>query len=285
MPANIRFVIAPPSEPPHTRVYHIQTTGATIRRTRLGGYFRLPHRCIFGCGDERELPSRGRPNYHGMHGNGSRKDVRGEHAMKVAMWSLAILLVSPLATVPAASARAQDAAQSGQQQDSLAAAARRAREEKKEAPKAAKVWDNDNIPTTQGGVSVVGENSGTEATATSPEQGAQEQGQEQAAASNEEAKPSDKEKAAISSEIDDAKQQLKSLKSDLDFQQRKLALDQQMYYVKPDYASDKAGAAALKNEQDQIDAKQKAIDDLQKKIDDMQSKLDAAGGSSGTSQK
>ncbi|MGH9684732.1 MAG: hypothetical protein ACRD4S_14115 [Candidatus Acidiferrales bacterium] len=42
------------------------------------------------------------------------------------------------------------------QQDSLAAAARRAREQKKDAPKAAKVFTNDNIPT-QGGISAVGE--------------------------------------------------------------------------------------------------------------------------------
>jgi hypothetical protein len=41
------------------------------------------------------------------------------------------------------------------QEDSLAAAARKARDQKKEAPKAAKVFDNDSIPTT-GGVSTVG---------------------------------------------------------------------------------------------------------------------------------
>src|SRR5579862_9260886 len=41
------------------------------------------------------------------------------------------------------------------QQDSLAEAARKAREQKKEAPKAAKVFTNDNIPTA-GGVSTVG---------------------------------------------------------------------------------------------------------------------------------
>jgi len=45
-----------------------------------------------------------------------------------------------------------------------------------------------------------------------------------------------------------------------------------MYYNKPDYQSDKAGAAALNDEQSQIDAKQQEITDLQKKIDDMQAK-------------
>jgi|HubBroStandDraft_6_1064221.scaffolds.fasta_scaffold00110_43 hypothetical protein len=45
--------------------------------------------------------------------------------------------------------------QAPSQEDSIAAAARKARDQKKEAPKAAKVFDNDSIPTT-GGVSTVG---------------------------------------------------------------------------------------------------------------------------------
>src|ERR1700690_3933655 len=49
----------------------------------------------------------------------------------------------------------QATSQAPTQQDSLAAAARKSREQKKEAPKAAKVFDNDSIPTT-GGVSTVG---------------------------------------------------------------------------------------------------------------------------------
>lgn len=203
--------------------------------------------------------------------------------MKLANWGLAILLVSPIAMVASASAQSQDASQPDQQQDSLAAAARRAREQKKEEPKAAKVWDNDNLPSTPGTVSVVGgagENGASETSGQS-EQGQQQQGQ-QAANSNAPAPASDKEKAANAAELAADQDQLKSLKTDLDIAQRKLVLDQQMYYQKPDYASDKAGAAALKDEQDQIAAKQQQIDDLQKKIDALQSQSGAASDNSST---
>jgi hypothetical protein len=212
----------------------------------------------------------------------SPKLLTGECAMKLAKWGLAILLASPIAIVPAVSAQSQDSAQ-GQQQDALAAAARRAREEKKDQPKAAKVWDNDNIPSSPGTVSVVGDSS--QSGAASSDQGDQSaQSQDQAASSadsNEQAQPAnDKDKAAKAAEVDADQQQLKSLKTDLDIAQRKLVLDQQMYYGKPDYSSDKAGAAALKDEQDQIAAKQQEIDDLQKKIDALQAESAAAGNNS-----
>jgi hypothetical protein len=194
--------------------------------------------------------------------------LTGERAMKLAKWGLAILLASPIAIVPAVSAQSQDAAQSSQPQDSLAAAARRAREEKKDQSKPAKVWDNDNIPSNPGAVSVVGD--ANQGGAASSDQGAQGQGT-----------PADnKDKAAISAELDSDQQQLKSLKTDLDIAQRKLVLDQQVYYGKPDYSSDKAGGAALKDEQDQIAAKQQEIDDLQQKIDALQAQAAAAGSDS-----
>ena len=194
--------------------------------------------------------------------------------MKLAKWGLAILLVSPIAMVFSASAQSQDSSQSSQQQDALAAAARRAREQKKDEPKAAKVWDNDNIPSGSGAVSVVGDSG--ESAATPSDQGAQSQDQTASSTeSNQQAQPA-KDQAAKSAELDSDQQQLKSLKTDLDIAQRKLVLDQQMYYGKPDYSSDKAGAAALKDEQDQIDAKQQQIDDLQKQIDALQSQSGTA---------
>ncbi len=188
--------------------------------------------------------------------------------MKLAKWGFAILLASPIATVPACSAQSQDAAQSSQQQDALAAAARRAREEKKDQPKAAKVWDNDNIPSSPGAVSVIGD--ANQSAPASSDQGVQGQ----AAPANA------KDKAAKSAAIDADQQQLKSLKTDLDIAQRKLVLDQQMYYGKPDYSSDRAGAAALKDEQGRIDAKQQEIDDLQKKIDALRSQSGPASDNS-----
>ena len=66
-------------------------------------------------------------------------------------------------------------------------------------------------------------------------------------------------KAAIEADLAAAKENLQTLQNDLDILQRKFALDQQTYYSKPDYSSDKAGAAALNDEQDQIDAKQQEM--------------------------
>jgi chromosome segregation ATPase len=55
----------------------------------------------------------------------------------------------------------ESAAQAGPAgQDSLAEAARKAREEKKEAPKSSKTFTNDNLPTA-GGISTVGDKTGT----------------------------------------------------------------------------------------------------------------------------
>ena len=59
----------------------------------------------------------------------------------------------------------------------------------------------------------------------------------------------------------------------MDLLTRKYALDQQTYYGKTNYAADKDGAAKLKDEQDQIDAKKQEVADAQKKIDELTAKL------------
>jgi len=189
-----------------------------------------------------------------------------KRSMRIAKWGLMVLLISPLGT-----ALAQE-----QPQDSLAAAARRAqdqkKEQKKDQTKPAKVWDNDSISSVPGTVNVVGE-------ATAPAEQKQEEASAKGAAKPAQA-PVDK--SAIQADLAAAKEQLQSLKTDLDIAQRKYGLDQQMYYGKPDYASDKAGAAALQDEQNQIDAKQQEIADEQKKIDDLQAQLQSAGGDNTT---
>jgi hypothetical protein len=186
--------------------------------------------------------------------------------MRIARLGLLIVLAWPLGAAFAQQGQAN--APADQESDSLAAAARKAREEKKDQPKASKVWDNDNIPAKSGGVSVVGSVPAAE------QQAAQNQ-QAGAADENKPAKTAE-DKVAIQSELDKAKEQLENLKKDLDIAQRKYGLDQQTYYSKPEYSMDKAGAAALQDEKDQIDAKQKEVDDAQKKIDDLQAKLDSA---------
>lgn len=218
--------------------------------------------------------------------------------MKLARCGWMILLAAPLAIAPASRAAARQSsqnarasqadqsaptssdqgqtapAQNGQSQgDSLAAAARRAREKQKEQTKPAKVWDNDNIPTS-GGVDVVGTSAqGTPAAVPGSAAGESAQAQTPGGAESS-AKPK---KSDLEAQLKSAQENLKNLKTQLDFAQRKLALDQQSYYQNPNYASDAAGAKALKDEQSQIDAQKQQVDAAQKKVDDLQAQVQSAG--------
>lgn len=90
--------------------------------------------------------------------------------MRRVVWlTAAALLVIPATTwsqqtdqQPAPQGQSQAQSAPAPQQDSLAEAARKAREQKKEAPKSAKTFTNDNMPT-EGGISTVGD--GTSAAA------------------------------------------------------------------------------------------------------------------------
>jgi len=193
--------------------------------------------------------------------------------MRIAQWALVTLLAAPLGGAAARQSQQappSDQSSSAEQQDnSVAAAARRAQEQKKEQPKAAKVWDNDTMPSNPGGINVVG--SGEVGGA---QQGAPEAGQKPAAPVTPE------QKAAIESNLSAAKAKLESLKTDLDIATRKYALDEQMYMGKPDYQKDKEGAAAMDAEKQDIEAKQQEIADAQKQIDDLQAQADAANTTS-----
>jgi hypothetical protein len=187
--------------------------------------------------------------------------------MRISRWVLITLLIAPLDAMSAGARQSQTAPPSDpqlQQQDSLAAAARQARVQKKDQPKSKKVWDNDNIPEL-GPSSVVG----NEARSAAEEPGNSTDKQAQPASG---AQPNDLTKKVQdhSAAIDAAKANLESLKADLDILQRKYSLDQQDYYGRTDYSSDKAGAAALQDEQNDIDAKQQEVEEAQKKLDDLQ---------------
>jgi hypothetical protein len=186
--------------------------------------------------------------------------------MNIARWAFTVLLAAPLC---AGYALAQD-----QQDDSLAAAARRAQEAKKDQPKAAKVYDNDSIPTT-GAVNVVGQDqpAGGATTDTSNAQSAQET----------KPAPTAAELAGLSADAAAAKQRLADLKADLDVAQRKFALDQQTYLSNPNHDMDKAGAAALDGEKADIAAKADAVADAEKELAAAQAKLDA-GNQAATAQ-
>lgn len=185
--------------------------------------------------------------------------------MRIAHWGLIILLVLSLETASAQPQQQTSSSPDQQQSDSIAAAARRTQDQKKDQKKAAKVWDNDNIPTTVGAVSVVGATPAPADASASVDNAAATPGTD----TNAPGAPGAPDKAAEHVDVGAMQAQLKSMKSELDILQRKYGLDQQTYYGKTGYASDKAGAAALADEKAQIDAKQQAIDDIQKTLDNL----------------
>jgi len=197
--------------------------------------------------------------------------------MKCANWGFVILLFAP--------ARIAVAQQPSTQQDDVAAAARRVREQKQQQAKAVKVWDNDNIPKSPAGLSVIGQAAPENKPATADSSANTEGKPVDAGAGKKIALTPAEQKSVVETDLAAAKEQLQTLQNDLDILQRKYTLDQQTYYSKPEYASDKAGAASLQDEQDQIDAKQQEMIAAQQKITDLQEKLNAASPSSGTETK
>jgi hypothetical protein len=188
--------------------------------------------------------------------------------MKWANWGFVILLLAP-----ARVAVAQQ--QSTQQEDPVAAAARRAREQKQQQAKPLKVWDNDNIPKRPGALNVIGQAVPENEPATADSSASTENKPADSGTGKKVVLTAAEQKSVIETDLAAAKEQLQTLQNDLDILQRKYTLDQQMYYSKPDYASDKAGAASLQDEQDQIDAKQQEMIAAQQKIADLQAKLNA----------
>lgn len=209
--------------------------------------------------------------------------------MKIAKLGLVGLLVwAP--GLAAAQQQSSESSQSGQatqaqasdqkQDDSLGAAARRAREQKKEAPKTTKVWDNENIPSKPDGISVIGESGSGSGNAEQSAAPAATTSNAPNAAKDSAAEAH--EKAALTAELAEAKEHLQSVTTDLDILTRKYGLDQQMYYSKPDYASDKDGAAKLKAEEDDMGAKKQEIEAAQKKVDELTAKLNQGASNSDT---
>jgi hypothetical protein len=190
---------------------------------------------------------------------------------------LGILLV-----LPAGALSAQSSGQSTS--DPLAAAAKRAQDSKKDQSKSARVWDNDTIPKAGHEISVVGSNDAVADganPAVAPD-GTVVASPDGAAGSNPAAPapgpaPSQADlDAKIQAQINDAKENIGSMKTDLDLMQRTEVLDSQMYYSKPDYSNDRAGARKLTDEQAKIAERQQAIDEAEKKLAELETLLKAS---------
>jgi hypothetical protein len=196
-------------------------------------------------------------------------------------------LVLPAGAVAAQSAAPPSPGQSAS--DPLAAAAKRVQDSKKDPSKTAHVWDNDNIPKAGHEISIVGSNEavadGTNPAVSadanagaSPDAaagGANPAGPASGPAPSQAINQADLD-AKIQAQIASAKENVASMKTDLDLMQRTLVLDSQMYYSKPDYSNDRAGARKLTDEQAKIADKQQAIDEAEKKLAELQTLLNAS---------
>ena len=159
-------------------------------------------------------------------------------------------------------------------QESLADAARKAREQKKEAPKAAKVFTNEDLPSA-GGVSTVGQ-------APAPAEGA---AAVEAAAAPAQGKAASEE--AWKTRFADLRHKLDQDKAELDVLQREAATGMVQYYggdpqkANQDQQSGQALGADYNKKKSAIDAKRKAVDADQKAIDDAMDELRKSGGDPG----
>ena len=158
------------------------------------------------------------------------------------------------------------------QQDPLAEAARKAREQKKDAPKAAKVFTNDNLPT-QGAVSTVG---------SSPEDTSQETGDTSTpapAAANDEKTWRDK--------FAELHHKLDQDQAELDVLQREVGVGMVQYYggdpqkAAQDQESQQPLGAAYEKKVSDIDAKKKQVEADQQAISDAEDDLRKSGGDPG----
>ncbi|MGD0404812.1 MAG: hypothetical protein ABSB66_16640 [Candidatus Acidiferrales bacterium] len=167
--------------------------------------------------------------------------------------------------------QAQPAAQAPQtapaaKQDSLAAAARRSREEKKEQPKA-KVFTNDDLPT-EGGVSSVGESTGTNPAADGKTPAAD------AASGNDE--------KAWRAKFATLRHKLEQDQQNLDVMQRELGQLDIQYYNNPVKAMQQdLTREDINKKTADIEAKKQQIEADKQAISDAEDDLRKAGGDSG----
>ena len=203
--------------------------------------------------------------------------------MKTLRWSFGLLLLLPLSAV---ATQAQQDVPPVAPTQSPAEAAAAAKADAAGKAKKARVWDNDNIPKAGDEISVVGQsipdqnsasnNSGSDASANGAPAAADDKSQEKKEEAAIDASKGDKDERVAA-----AREKLNSLKRDLDLQTRKLDLDSQTYYGKPDYKSDPEGAEQLQTEKDAIASKQAEVDEAQKELDDLLAQLGGAPADNG----
>jgi hypothetical protein len=203
--------------------------------------------------------------------------------MKTLRWSLGLLLLLPLSAV---ATQAQQDVPPAVPTQSPADAAAAAKADAAGKAKKAHVWDNDTIPKAGDEISVVGQpipdqnsasnNSGSDASANGAPAAADDKSKEKKEEAAIDASKGEKDERVAA-----VREKLNSLKRDLDLQSRKLDLDSQTYYGKPDYKTDPEGAEQLQTEKDAIASKQAEVDAAQKELDDLLAQLGGAPSGNG----
>lgn len=137
-----------------------------------------------------------------------------------------------------------------QPEPSVAEAARIARQLRKQQAAPHILWTNDNIPKEPGTISIVGQPAAERAPSpssdvSSPATAAPVAGAADAA----------RKSAGLQGELQQARDQLASLRTDLNLLVRELSLDQKQFYGNPDYSRDSEGKARLDGEAARITLK------------------------------
>ncbi len=201
--------------------------------------------------------------------------------MKIAPWVLIASLIFPL-QIAVAGAQQSDPTDA-QQGDPLAAAARKTQEQKKTESKPAKVWDNDHMPT--GTINVIGQtpapasDQDANAAATVPPTGGTADQSKSAAPTSANAATLRKEqRAALQANLESAKQQVESLKTELDISQRKYDLDRQSFTTAKAGLTRQTKRAAQRwtMRRRNSEAKLQELSDAQKHVDDLQAQIASA---------
>jgi chromosome segregation ATPase len=152
------------------------------------------------------------------------------------------------------------------QETSVAEAARRAREQKKQAPKAKRVWTNDNLPQAPGSLSAAATSAaaepaagGAEAPAVAPGPSAEQE----------------KESTALEAKFTEANANLARLKSELDLLRRDSDLQLQQFSSNPAANSDRAGRARIDALQAQVNAQAQRVTQAEEEAKKLEQELQA----------
>jgi hypothetical protein len=165
----------------------------------------------------------------------------------------------PIATL----AQSQDAQaqQSASSDASVADAARRARDQKKNAAKSSKVITDDELDRHEFKPGKAGFN-----VMAPPQLETEPPSAEAVAAAQAADEDAEKEAAAQDADIASLKLKITQAEKDLDVLRRQLALDQDSYLSKTDYAHDTVGQSNLDSERQQINDKQAQIERLKTRL-------------------